>query len=153
MGEYSKALSFHEKALGILQETLPPNHPNLATSYNNIGQVYSNMGEYSKALSFHEKALGIRQETLPPNHPYLATSYNNIGQVYSKMGEYSKALSFYEKALGIYQETLPPNHPSFGYFIQQHRSSVFQHGRVLKSTFFSRKRTWNATRNSSSKSS
>ena len=111
MGEYSKALSYYEKALEIRQKTLPPNHPDLATSYNNIGLVYYKMGEYSKALSYYEKALEIRQKTLPPNHPDLATSYNNIGSVYYKMGEYSKALSYYEKALEIRQKTLPPNHP------------------------------------------
>jgi tetratricopeptide (TPR) repeat protein len=28
-GEYSKALSYHEKALKIRQQSLPPNHPQL----------------------------------------------------------------------------------------------------------------------------
>jgi tetratricopeptide (TPR) repeat protein len=40
MGEYSKALSYYEKALEIAQETLPANHPSLAASYNNVGLVY-----------------------------------------------------------------------------------------------------------------
>ena len=35
--EYSKALSYYEKALEIEQKTLPSNHPYLAISYNNIG--------------------------------------------------------------------------------------------------------------------
>jgi tetratricopeptide (TPR) repeat protein len=60
MGEYSKALSFDERALKIRQQSLPPNHPDLTASYNNIGLVYDKMGDYSKALSSHEKALEIR---------------------------------------------------------------------------------------------
>ncbi|CAF4062078.1 unnamed protein product [Rotaria magnacalcarata] len=36
MGEYSKALSSHERALEIRKIALPPNHPGLAASYNNI---------------------------------------------------------------------------------------------------------------------
>jgi tetratricopeptide (TPR) repeat protein len=110
-GYYAKALSFYKQELEIIQQTLLANHPNLATSLSNIGQLYSNMGEYSKALSFHEKALKIRQESLPENHPDLATSLSNIGQVYCNMGEYSKALPFYEKALKIREESLPANHP------------------------------------------
>ena len=69
MGEYSKALSYYEKALEIQQQSLPPNHPDLAEFYNNIGSVYDSMGEYSKALLSYEKALEIQQQSLPPNHP------------------------------------------------------------------------------------
>ncbi len=111
-GKYTEAIEFYEKALEILQKILPPNHPLLGTSYNNISTVYENMGEYLKALSYYEKDLEILQKTLPANHPDLATSYNNIGVVYDNMGEHSKALSYYEKALEIRQNTLPPNHPS-----------------------------------------
>jgi tetratricopeptide (TPR) repeat protein len=135
MGEYSKALSYYETDLEINQKALPANHPHLATSYNNIGSVYKNMGEYSKSLSYYEKALEIKQKTLPANHPDLATSYNNIGGVYDKMGEYSKALSYYEKALETSKKNSSCKSFEFGYFLQQHRRGVSQHGRVLESTF------------------
>ncbi|CAF1033033.1 unnamed protein product [Rotaria sordida] len=111
MGEYSKALSSFEQSLEIRKITLPPNHPDLASSYNGIGMVYDKIGEYSKALSSYERSLEIRKIALPPNHPDLASSYLNIGNVYSKMGEYSKALTYYEKDLEITLKALPPNHP------------------------------------------
>ncbi|CAF3163550.1 unnamed protein product [Rotaria sp. Silwood2] len=111
MGEYSKALSSYEQSLEIRKIALPPNHPDLAASYNNIGLVYNNMGDYSKALSSYERSLEIQKIALPPNHSDLATSYNNIGNVYNNMGEYSKALSSYERSLEIKKIALPPNHP------------------------------------------
>ena len=40
MGEYSKALSSYERSLEIMKVALPPNHPLLAASYNNISDVY-----------------------------------------------------------------------------------------------------------------
>ena len=113
MGEYSKALSSYERSLEIKKVALPPNHPDLASSYNNIGIVYYNMGEYSKALSSHKRSLEIKKVALPPNHPNLASSYNNIGMVYYNTGEYSKALSYYEQSLEIKKVALPPNHPDF----------------------------------------
>ncbi|CAF4856723.1 unnamed protein product, partial [Rotaria socialis] len=73
MGEYSKALPLLEKALKIWEISLPANRPDLATSYNNIGQLYQNMGEYSKALPILEKSLKISEISLPANHPDLAT--------------------------------------------------------------------------------
>ncbi|CAF0915003.1 unnamed protein product [Adineta steineri] len=36
-GEYQEALTFYEKSLASYRNTLPPNHPNLAASYDNIG--------------------------------------------------------------------------------------------------------------------
>ncbi|CAF1357051.1 unnamed protein product [Rotaria sordida] len=111
MGEYSKALSSYEQSLEIRKIALPPNHPDLAASYNGIGAVYYNMGEYSKALASYERSLEIRKIALPPNHPDLAISYNGIGAVYYNVGEYSKALSSYERSLEIRKIALPPNHP------------------------------------------
>jgi tetratricopeptide (TPR) repeat protein len=106
-----KALEYYSKSLEIFKETLPPNHPDIATSYNNIGGIYDNKGDNEKALEYYYKSLEIRKETLPPNHPDIATSYNNIGFIYSKKGDNDKALEYYYKSLEIRKETLPPNHP------------------------------------------
>ena len=56
-GEYSKALSFYEKACKIQPRILPPNHPDLAIIYSNIAVAYDNNEKYLKALSIHEKSL------------------------------------------------------------------------------------------------
>jgi tetratricopeptide (TPR) repeat protein len=71
MGDYSKALSYYTKALEIRQQSLPPNHPNLAKSYNNVGLVYENMGEFLKACSFYGRAVEIGQQSLPSTYPDL----------------------------------------------------------------------------------
>ncbi|CAF4364459.1 unnamed protein product, partial [Rotaria sordida] len=81
MGDYSKALEFYEKAHKMKEKALPPNHPDLAISYGDIGQVYNNMGNYSKALSFLEKALSIQQKTLPPSHPHIKETIRRIDNV------------------------------------------------------------------------
>ena len=100
------------------QIALPPNHPDLATSYNNIGLVYDSMGEYEKALSYYEKDhWKSSQIALPPNHPDLATSYNNIGLVYASMGEYEKALASYERPLEIKPNSSPSESSRLGYFV------------------------------------
>jgi tetratricopeptide (TPR) repeat protein len=81
MGEYSKALSSHEKALEIQQKTLPPTHPHWAMSYNNIGLVYAKMGEYSKARPFFERAVDIGQQSLPKDHPLFQGWRKNLDLV------------------------------------------------------------------------
>ncbi|CAF0985044.1 unnamed protein product [Adineta steineri] len=77
-GKYQEALTFYEKSLSVFQKTLPSNHPDLATTYNNI-------------------ALEIQQQSLPSNHPDLGSSYNIIGLVQEDMVDYSEACKFYER--------------------------------------------------------
>ncbi|CAF3973071.1 unnamed protein product [Adineta steineri] len=113
-GEYQEALSSHEKALKIRQQSLPSNHLDLADSYNRIGNVYDSISDYPKALSYYEKSLVIRQQSLPSNHPDLSSSYNNIGLVYDCMGNYPKALLYHEEALAIQRQSLPSTHPDLG---------------------------------------
>ena len=80
-----KALSSHEKALGIFRETLPSNHPNFGIYNNNIGEVYDKMGDYSKALTFYERAVDIGQSSLSANHPRLQIWKNNLKNVKKKL--------------------------------------------------------------------
>ena len=68
-----------------MKVALPPNHPDLATSYNNIASVYYNLKEYSKALELFEKALEIRLEKVPPGHPHIANTERWIELVKQKM--------------------------------------------------------------------
>ena len=112
LGDHSKALEFKLKALDIREKVLPEGHPDLATSYNNVGLTYCDWGDHSKALEFMLKALDIREKVLPEGHPSLATSYNNVGSTYGDLGDHSKALEFKLKALDIQEKVLPEGHPS-----------------------------------------
>jgi tetratricopeptide (TPR) repeat protein len=79
MGEYLKALSYYEKALEIREKIFPSNHPDLASTYNNIGRLPHNMSQYSKALSYYEKALNIREKILLTDHLSFHILYSHIG--------------------------------------------------------------------------
>jgi tetratricopeptide (TPR) repeat protein len=76
----------------------------LATSYRNLGNLYSDKGELDKAENYYLKALEIFEKTLPTNHPNLATSYRNLGNLYSDKGELDKAENYYLKALEIFRK-------------------------------------------------
>ena len=77
-------------------------HPDIATSYNNIGGVYASLEMYDKALANYKKALSIKLKIYGEEHPATATSYNNIGGVYDDLGMYDRALENYKKALRIF---------------------------------------------------
>ena len=110
-GDYSRALSYYEKALQIQSQIYGEQHSSVATSYNNIGCVYSNQGDYNKAMSYYEKALKILLQVYGERHPDVAALYNNIGFIYDNQGNYNQALSYYEKALSIRLQINSEQHP------------------------------------------
>jgi len=98
---YSDALKWHKKALAIREKVLGADHPDTATTYNNIAGVYYSLGDYEQALERLEKALAIQEKVLGADHPDTAATYNNIGLVYDSLGDYEQAQEWYEKALAI----------------------------------------------------
>ena len=111
LGEYDKALDYHEKDKAIHEKVLGTEHPSTATIYNNIASVYDYMGDYDKALEYNEKALAILEKVFGPEHPDTATTYNNIALLYNNMGNYDKALEYNEKALAIFEKVIGTEHP------------------------------------------
>jgi tetratricopeptide (TPR) repeat protein len=55
---------------------LGPEHPDIATSLNNLAQLYHKQGQYEKAMALYQRALAIREKALGPGHPDIATSLN-----------------------------------------------------------------------------
>ena len=68
---YDKARSICLKLISQNESTYGAEHPDTATSYSNIGAVYSHQGTYDKALEYYFKALAIREKVLGTEHPVL----------------------------------------------------------------------------------
>ena len=92
--KYNKAEKVCLRNIELREKLWSTEHPNTATSYNNIGAIYDSMGDYNKALEYYYKSLAIQEKVLGLEHPSTATSYNNIGGVYDSMGDYNKALEY-----------------------------------------------------------
>jgi tetratricopeptide (TPR) repeat protein len=95
-----------------LVAVLPPDHPDLATSYSNVGGSYLAMGDHEKTLEYVMKAHRIRERVLPGNHPDLAQSFNNIAWTYYALGRIGEAATHMRRAAEIInRSTLPETHP------------------------------------------
>ncbi len=77
-GRYSEAEPFYLEALQMRKDLLGQEHPNVATSLNNLALLYSNQGRYSEAITFFEQALDIAQRKLGENHPNTVLFRNNL---------------------------------------------------------------------------
>ncbi len=90
-GKYREAIPLEEKAVELAKRVRGTEHPDTATSLNNLALLYKHINEYAKAEPLHQEALRIRQKVLGPEHSETATSLNNLAELYQDMGEYAKA--------------------------------------------------------------
>ena len=104
MGDYAGARLYYERALAIFEQVSGLEHPDTATSLNNLGGLLQAMGDYEVARSYYERALAIREKVLGPQHPDTAQSLNNLGVLLQAMGDYEAARPYYERALALARE-------------------------------------------------
>ena len=138
-GKYQRAVVVAKKALEIAQETMGPDHPSVATSLNNIGELYNIQGQYAEAEPLHKRALAIREKALGPDHPdvgqslsslaklylnriehgspdYLkmVTTLNNRAMLYNFRKKYDLAEPLFKHVLAIIEKAEGPDHPNAG---------------------------------------
>ena len=111
VGAYSEAQFYLQQALAIRQHVLEPEHPDVATSFNNLAALYQDQGKYEQAKPLYKQALTIWQHVLGPKHPDTARSLNNLAELYHVEGEYEQAEPLYQRALAIREQVLGPEHP------------------------------------------
>ena len=97
------ALEFEKKALDIQLVLFGENHPDVATSYNNIGFTYGELGDNQKKLEYEEKALKIRVSLFGSIHPDVADSYNSVGSTYKAFGQVETANEYFRKSAAIWK--------------------------------------------------
>ena len=110
-GRYQEALPFAEEALRLSEQEFGLDHPNVATSLNNLAVLYKSQGRYADAEPLHQRALAIRETALGPEHPLAAQSLNNLAGLYQAQGRYAEAEPLYQSSLVIWQKALGPEHP------------------------------------------
>jgi tetratricopeptide (TPR) repeat protein len=108
---YAEAEPMYQRALGIVEKALGPEHPNLASILNNIAELDRTLGKYPEAEAFCQRALAIREAKLGPVHPELAQSLNSLAALYFDRGQTAQAQPVFLRVLAIQENALGPEHP------------------------------------------
>lgn len=88
---YAEALILAGETLTITEETLGPNHRNLATALINIGRIYQAQGRHAEAEPLFTRSLAIYEEALERDHPAVATLLGYIAKSAGEMGKNDEA--------------------------------------------------------------
>ena len=111
-GRYSVMAQRWRETLEDVESSLGPEHPDTATSLNNLALLLQAQGDLAGARPLYERALAIREKALGPEHPHTATSLNNLALLLkAQEGDFAGARPLYERALAIREKALGPEHP------------------------------------------
>lgn len=110
-GRYVEAEPILKRVLAIRERSLGPNHPDTATSLNNLAMLYEKLGRHAESLPLLERALAICRKALGLEHPDTIISLNNLAIGYISQARYSEALPILERALDIREKSLGSKHP------------------------------------------
>jgi len=111
MGAYATAQPYLERALAMSERVLGSDHPQTATSLNNLAALFRAQGSYDAARPLLERALAISERVLGSDHPQTATSLNNLAGLHYDQGSYDAARPLLERALAMSERVLGPDHP------------------------------------------
>jgi tetratricopeptide (TPR) repeat protein len=110
-GNYPEAGAALAQALQLREAQLAADDPDLATSLNNLAELYRETGRYAEAEPLYQRAIKIDQKALGPEHPNLARDLNNLAGLYWATGRYAEAEPLFQRALKICEKALGPEHP------------------------------------------
>ena len=108
---YEEAEPLYVRALKIREQQLGPDHPDTATSLNNLASLYYAQDKYEQAESLQRQALLIREQALGPDYPDTAVSLGMLAQSYIAQSKYTEAEPLLQRAMAIFEQKLGPQHP------------------------------------------
>jgi tetratricopeptide (TPR) repeat protein len=111
-GLYQVAEFWSQQLVKVCQTLFTGDHPNVATSLNNLALLYNSQGKYSEAEPLYLDALEMRRRLFTGDHPNVATSLNNLALLYNSQGKYSEAEPLYLDALEMRRRLFTGDHPN-----------------------------------------
>ncbi len=110
-GLYKLAEPWCEDCRNVCQALFDGDHPDVATSLNNLAGLYDSQGRYSNAEPLYIEALAMRKRMFVGDHPDVAQSLNNLALLYDSLGRYSDAEPLLIEALAMRKRLFVGDHP------------------------------------------
>ena len=110
-GRYKEAEPLYQEALALRKRLFRYEHPDVATSLNNLALLYRAQGRYREAEPLYQEALALRKRLFRYEHPDVATSLHDLAGFYRAQGSYREAEPLYQEALALTKRLFGYKHP------------------------------------------
>ena len=112
-GKYNEAIEYETLAATTLKKLLGEEHPDYATSLNDLAGYNSYIGNYTEAIRLGTIAMEIWKKALGEEHPDYATSLSNLAGYNSIIGNYTEAIRLGTIAMEISKKVLGEEDPDY----------------------------------------
>lgn len=110
-GEFDKAASLLQPMAETAEDTLGPNHLEVALTLDSLGRAYIHQGRYREAEVLLSRALNIAKASVGPEHIETATIENDLAVVLQRLGEFERADALFRHALATRERELGADDP------------------------------------------
>ena len=100
----------HSQSSRILESALPPGHPEIANSHNNLGALYLATGKSEAAAREYGIALELRLAALGPGHPNTLNSRMGVALAMNRLGQRAEAEAILREIKASFAKSLGPTH-------------------------------------------
>ncbi|KAF7851769.1 hypothetical protein BT93_L2634 [Corymbia citriodora subsp. variegata] len=112
-GKLEEAERFFLSALQEAKEGFGERDPHVASSCNNLAELYRVMKAFDKAEPLYLEAVNILEESFGPQDIRVGVAFHNLGQFYLAQRRLEEAQIHYERALKIKGRVLGFGHPDY----------------------------------------
>lgn len=105
VGRYHDAEAVYLRQIPLAERLYGKGAPIIASLYNKIGKVYTQLNKYYNALTYFKKESALLDKNTPKEN---SAAYHDIGAVYRRIKKYDKALECLKKSEEYYN-SIPDN--------------------------------------------
>lgn len=126
LGQFEQAETYYRQSIETMMIEYPANHPNIITSYYNLGKLYLEWGQPEMARQYFQR--GLNSGGAASDRAFLQALLNNgMGEAYAEQP--AQAESFHRKALDIATEFFGGYHRETALASLLLAESVYRQGR------------------------
>ncbi len=131
-GKFELALPLAEQVLALQEQSLAPDHPDLAKGLLRIASLLKTLKRYAQAEPLYQRALILREKHFGLTHPEVAECLNGLAILYRVQGRYTQAEPLYLRALAIQEKVLGPNDLALAKVLNNLANLYWEQGSYLK---------------------
>ena len=109
-GLYNSAEPWSKECVRVCKTLVSGDHPNLATSLNDLAFLYYTQGRYDQAEPLFIEALEMRKRIFAGDHPDVADSLNKLGGLYHTQGRFDQVEPLFIEALEMRKRIFAGDH-------------------------------------------